>query len=178
VNVVFSAATLLILYLFLKDHATTTNSQRSSAQGGSSSHTLLHALVLALYPIHWFYSFLYYTDVGSTAVVLLCLLLARKHLFLAAAAVGMLALTLRQTNAIWATFILGSQMVDVATTKRGPLTTDPSAGGSTSCTTAPQYGLLPELRALWENKASLFFEMWPLLSVPIAFAVFVKVNRR
>lgn len=43
----------------------------------------LYAVVLALYPIHWFFTFLYYTDVASLTLVLAMYLmcLKKKYLF-------------------------------------------------------------------------------------------------
>lgn len=43
----------------------------------------LRAVVLSLYPLHWFFTFLYYTDVASlTAVLAMYLLtLKKKYLF-------------------------------------------------------------------------------------------------
>ncbi|KAJ1409615.1 Alpha-2-glucosyltransferase Alg10 [Sesbania bispinosa] len=39
---------------------------------------MLHAMVLSLYPLHWFFTFLYYTDVASTTVVLAMYLASLK----------------------------------------------------------------------------------------------------
>lgn len=42
----------------------------------------LRAVVLSLYPLHWFFSFLYYTDVASLTAVLAMYLLALKKKYL------------------------------------------------------------------------------------------------
>lgn len=75
-------------------------------------NALALALVLALLPTQFFYSFLYYTDVASMAALLLTqLLLLRgaRHLgaLAAAAAVGV-----RQTNAVWVTVMIGAAMLE------------------------------------------------------------------
>lgn len=45
----------------------------ASAGGrGGSWPELLYALALCCYPLHWFFAFLYYTDVGSLLFLLLC----------------------------------------------------------------------------------------------------------
>lgn len=41
-----------------------------------------HALVLSLYPLHWFFAFLYYTDVASLTVVLAMYLSTLKKKYL------------------------------------------------------------------------------------------------
>ncbi|KAI5429912.1 variant 6, glucosyltransferase [Lathyrus oleraceus] len=46
---------------------------------------MLHAAVLSLYPLHWFFTFLYYTDVASvTAVLAMYLASLKKNYWLSA----------------------------------------------------------------------------------------------
>jgi len=40
-----------------------------------------YAILVALYPVHWFFSFLYYTDVASLAAVLAMYLFCLKKKF-------------------------------------------------------------------------------------------------
>ncbi|GIL55390.1 hypothetical protein Vafri_10947 [Volvox africanus] len=68
---------------------------------------MLHALLLALYPLHWFFSFLYYTDVASLLFLLLAQLQVAKRRHKLAALASSLAILCRQTNAVWAAFLLG-----------------------------------------------------------------------
>lgn len=79
-----------------------------------AAHT---ALNVALCPILFFFSGLYYTDVASTVVVLGCLVNSLRRLNkerpsiiddLAAIALGLLALCMRQTNVFWVVVFLGS----------------------------------------------------------------------
>ncbi|XP_059647035.1 dol-P-Glc:Glc(2)Man(9)GlcNAc(2)-PP-Dol alpha-1,2-glucosyltransferase isoform X2 [Cornus florida] len=65
----------------------------------------LYAVVLALYPLHWFFTFLYYTDVASTTIVLSMYLACLKKSYLFSALLGVLAIFIRQTNIIWMLFI-------------------------------------------------------------------------
>lgn len=83
------------LFVHVNHTATTTISNRStparsaakqqrptppSTAASSSSEAIssdLHALILALYPLHWFFSFLYYTDVASLLFLLLAQLQVR-----------------------------------------------------------------------------------------------------
>jgi len=77
-------------------------------------------LVLSLYPAHFFYTFLYYTDVGSLFWVLLTHHLATptagKQLpsplrLAAAAASGSISILFRQTNAVWLMFSFGTAVL-------------------------------------------------------------------
>ena len=47
----------------------------------------LYTVVLALYPLHWFFTFLYYTDVASLTVVLAMYLMCLKKNYLSSALV-------------------------------------------------------------------------------------------
>ena len=51
----------------------------------------LYSVVLALYPLHWFFTFLYYTDVASLTVVLAMYLACLKKNYLFSALVKHLA---------------------------------------------------------------------------------------
>uniref|UniRef100_A0A0E0KSH2 Dol-P-Glc:Glc(2)Man(9)GlcNAc(2)-PP-Dol alpha-1,2-glucosyltransferase n=1 Tax=Oryza punctata TaxID=4537 RepID=A0A0E0KSH2_ORYPU len=62
------------------------------------------AILVALYPIHWFFTFLYYTDVASLAAVLAMYLFCLKKQFWVSAAFGAFSILLRQTNVIWMIF--------------------------------------------------------------------------
>ncbi|CBN77379.1 Alpha-1,2-glucosyltransferase ALG10-A, family GT59 [Ectocarpus siliculosus] len=80
---------------------------------------LAHALLLWLYPVSFFFSFLLYTDTGATFFVLLCYLLAtgpprgggwgRR---LASALAGGVSVLFRQTNAVWVAFTLAACLLD------------------------------------------------------------------
>ena len=69
------------------------------------SKSLLSSINLTFFPLLYFFNFLYYTDVGSTFMVLLmyCLHLDRRDWF--AACIGVLAVLFRQTNIIWVAFV-------------------------------------------------------------------------
>lgn len=45
----------------------------------------LYAILVGLYPVHWFFTFLYYTDVASlTAVLAMHLACLKKHFWFSA----------------------------------------------------------------------------------------------
>ncbi|XP_074645221.1 dol-P-Glc:Glc(2)Man(9)GlcNAc(2)-PP-Dol alpha-1,2-glucosyltransferase-like [Tubulanus polymorphus] len=68
---------------------------------------LLTATALTLLPTLYFFTFLYYTDSGSTFFVLLTILLGRHHKHKLAAVSGIGAILFRQTNIIWVFFTAG-----------------------------------------------------------------------
>ncbi|KAG9327202.1 hypothetical protein KVV02_000918 [Mortierella alpina] len=74
------------------------------------------AAVIVCFPVLWFFNFLYYTDGGSAAFVLLSWLAARRRYHFVSAVTSAIAVTFRQTNIIWSLYILGTSLLDLATT--------------------------------------------------------------
>ncbi|KAL5973304.1 hypothetical protein ACLOJK_029954 [Asimina triloba] len=65
----------------------------------------IYTVVLSTYPLHWFFTFLYYTDVASTTAVLSMYLACLKRYYWFSALLGALAIFIRQTNVIWMLFV-------------------------------------------------------------------------
>ncbi|XP_059427953.1 dol-P-Glc:Glc(2)Man(9)GlcNAc(2)-PP-Dol alpha-1,2-glucosyltransferase [Corylus avellana] len=74
------------------------------------------AVVLALYPLHWFFTFLYYTDVASLTAVLAMYLASLKKSYWFSALLGALAVVIRQTNIIWMFFVACIGVIDATLT--------------------------------------------------------------
>lgn len=68
----------------------------------------LAALVLASFPLLYFYTFLYYTDPGATFFVLLLYYLSLHGNHFSAALAGCVAILFRQTNVVWVVFTAGT----------------------------------------------------------------------
>lgn len=66
----------------------------------------LKAAAVGLYPVHFFFAFLYYTEAASLAATLATLRYALAGAPRAAAAAGAAAILARQTNAAWVAFSL------------------------------------------------------------------------
>ncbi|KAJ8537799.1 hypothetical protein K7X08_014339 [Anisodus acutangulus] len=78
----------------------------------SDRKVTLRTIVLALYPLHWFFTFLYYTDVASLTAVLASYLMSLKKKYFLSSLVGALAVLIRQTNIIWVFFIACTGVLD------------------------------------------------------------------
>ncbi|KAF8316063.1 hypothetical protein DL93DRAFT_786916 [Clavulina sp. PMI_390] len=65
------------------------------------------ALIIALFPVGWFFNFLYYTETGSVLFVLMCFWAALEGKHAAAALLGLASCFFRQTNIIWVAYALG-----------------------------------------------------------------------
>jgi len=98
VNLGLSALTLVVLNLLV-----------AQIHGGKHYYdpakAALSAFNMSLLPVLYFFSFLYYTDVGSTLMVLLAYCLHLDGRDWAASMVGGLAVSFRQTNIMWVAFV-------------------------------------------------------------------------
>ncbi|KAL6520966.1 hypothetical protein OROGR_017535 [Orobanche gracilis] len=85
----------------------------------------LRAVVLSLYPLHWFFTFLYYTDVASLTAVLAMYLLTLKKKYLLSSLLGALSVLIRQTNIIWMLFVACTHVLEYTQShKKHSLETD------------------------------------------------------
>ncbi|KAI5679133.1 hypothetical protein M9H77_10083 [Catharanthus roseus] len=73
----------------------------------------LYTVVLTLYPLHWFFTYLYYTDVLSLTAVLATYLLSLKEKYWTSALLGGFAVLVRQTNIIWIMFIVCTGVINL-----------------------------------------------------------------
>ncbi|XP_076957610.1 dol-P-Glc:Glc(2)Man(9)GlcNAc(2)-PP-Dol alpha-1,2-glucosyltransferase-like [Bidens hawaiensis] len=80
--------------------------------------TTLCTVVLALYPLHWFFTFLYYTDVASLTIVLAMYLMCLKKNYECSALLGAVAVLVRQTNIIWMLFVACTGVLDLVQEKQ------------------------------------------------------------
>ncbi|KAI8556623.1 hypothetical protein RHMOL_Rhmol05G0268600 [Rhododendron molle] len=78
----------------------------------------IYAVVLALYPLHWFFTFLYYTDVASLAAVLAMYLGCLKRNYILSALLGSFAVFIRQTNIIWVLFVASSGVINYSPVRK------------------------------------------------------------
>ncbi|KAH0851644.1 LOW QUALITY PROTEIN: hypothetical protein HID58_094589, partial [Brassica napus] len=78
----------------------------------SDRKATLMALVMSLYPLHWFFTFLYYTDVASLTTFLAMYLACLRRRYILSAVFGTLAILIRQTNVVWMLFVACSGVLD------------------------------------------------------------------
>ncbi|XP_047252131.1 dol-P-Glc:Glc(2)Man(9)GlcNAc(2)-PP-Dol alpha-1,2-glucosyltransferase isoform X2 [Capsicum annuum] len=132
----------------------------------------LRTVVLALYPLHWFFTFLYYTDVASLTAVLASYLMSlkKKHFF--SSLVGALAVLIRQTNIIWIFFIACTGVLDYILDQQKD-----SANLTDSSQSQDFFHEVCEISSrLWQFKWELIASFWPYLIIIAAFIIFVFWN--
>eukprot|EP00954_Amorphochlora_amoebiformis_P012556 980488-Amorphochlora_amoeboformis.AAC.2 len=101
----------LILIELISDLHPTTTKDKDSKPITSRIRLALHACCLLAYPPFFFFLSMFYTDVGSTAAVLLTYLLSRRKYVVASAVVGAVSLVFRQTNAVWICFVVAERII-------------------------------------------------------------------
>jgi alpha-1,2-glucosyltransferase len=67
---------------------------------------LLAAFALSLFPLNFFFQYLYYTDIGSTCFILIAYYQQLKGSYKLSALSGLIAVLYRQTNIVWLCFCL------------------------------------------------------------------------
>ncbi len=149
----------------------------------------------ALFPLHFFYQFLYYTDVPSLFFTLATVLAAARRRYRLAGALGAAAVLMRQTNAVWVAYALASAVLDECLPEGGKNKAERQdaakrqrqrgggSGGSSKSSTAVLAALQAAaadvqqlLRRAWVLKWRLAAQLWPLAAVVAAFAAFVLLN--
>lgn len=134
-----------------------------SAKAKLLDHALANGLVLSLFPVLYFFTFLYYTDQGSTLMVLFTYWLSLNESHTTAALTGAVAVCLRQTNVIWVAFAAGNVLIK-------ELGDEPGI----------ENGVLQYLNdvffAIMQRLGSLVQKLFPYFLVGIGFCIFVIKN--
>ncbi|KAG8470972.1 hypothetical protein KFE25_009393 [Diacronema lutheri] len=130
----------------------------------------LNALAMALVPASFFFHFLFYTDTIATLLVLLGLLCTQRRAFEAAAAPLAVAVSIRQTNAVWALFALCVAAIDA--TDAVARAARVHAGSTGSLVSEVSW----RVRALARLEPRALVRLAPLGAIVGSFAIFVVVN--
>ncbi|XP_056604446.1 dol-P-Glc:Glc(2)Man(9)GlcNAc(2)-PP-Dol alpha-1,2-glucosyltransferase [Triplophysa dalaica] len=99
INLLFNTGNLYIIYLIIC---------RLHPKSQFAARRMLSSLTLSTFPVLYFYTFLYYTDSGSTFFTLFMYLMALYGCHKTAALLGICAILFRQTNIIWVAFCAGT----------------------------------------------------------------------
>lgn len=93
INFIFAMGNFYVIYQLAR-----------KIQGYAPSAAAFTAFTLCHFPILHFFTFFYYTDTGSTFMVLLMYLLSLHESHVMAAFIGYVAVIFRQTNIVWVFF--------------------------------------------------------------------------
>ena len=123
------------------------------------------ALVLTIFPVLYFFTFLYYTDSSSAFFVLLQYYLGLHGNHFTAALIGAVSIVIRQTNVIWVVFTAGVTALRIL---------QPSVNKTDSpslVTELEEYAI-----AFFKNFFKVFNCLWAYGLVVTGFVVFVVLN--
>ncbi|KAF7694058.1 dol-P-Glc:Glc(2)Man(9)GlcNAc(2)-PP-Dol alpha-1,2-glucosyltransferase [Silurus meridionalis] len=175
INVLFNCGNLYVLYLLIcKIHP----KDKSRATG----RRVLSALALSSFPVLYFFTFLYYTDAGSTFFTLFAYLMCLYRCHKAAALLGICAILFRQTNIIWVAFCAGTvvaQKLDEAWRVEQSKKRDEKSTSQISLQFSSVIRLVHFLlRYLTSpiNIKNIILATWPYGVVALGFVAFVVLN--
>ncbi|KAK3756138.1 hypothetical protein RRG08_038156 [Elysia crispata] len=108
VNIIFASGNFVLLF-FLSSKLNGSKKELRKEQ----SYNILHALVLVLFPVLYFFTWMFYTDHGSAFFTLLMYFCSLSGKHRVASIAGIAAILFRQTNVIWVVFCLGLNKAQV-----------------------------------------------------------------
>ena len=130
-----------------------------------------NAALLSLYPVHFFFHFLYYTDAGATCLIVAMLLAARSYRTqVPAALLGAAAIMFRQSNVVWVAFAMGDAVL------RKLVEVQPQTARAVRRPALTLAGFRDVLLAAGSRPVWLLAQTWPYVGVIAAFAAFVVRN--
>ncbi|CAE6448196.1 unnamed protein product [Rhizoctonia solani] len=153
---------------------------RSDRPPRSLLQPTLESIVISAFPIAWFFSFLYYTELGSVLFVLATILAAGRGDHIVAALMGAVSCTFRQTNIVWVAYAAAFGILQDMRRKRirsqvsndatEPVLYDPMALDA-SLSDIPKILLSVPAILPWLMKTA-----WPYVVPVVGFAFFVVWN--
>ena len=152
---------MVINYIFFSEQG----DEPTEEENSSPIKCSVTALVLALFPVMYFFTFLYYTDSSSTFFVLLLYYLSLRGNHFIAALIGAASIAVRQTNVVWVVFTAG------VTALRTLQSVEKEKASSTFFTELKEY-----IKSFYHNFFKVFRYLWAYGFVVACFAIFVVMN--
>ncbi|XP_033647882.1 putative Dol-P-Glc:Glc(2)Man(9)GlcNAc(2)-PP-Dol alpha-1,2-glucosyltransferase isoform X1 [Asterias rubens] len=167
-NVLFAVGNLYMLYaLIVRLHKHDKASQ--------TYKPLLTAASLAHLPVLYFFSFLYYTDPGSTFFILIMYLFSLHGNHLMAGIMGVLCVIFRQSNIVWVVFTAGVTFVKEVEGERSEQQSPDAPNDIQTILASIKKSLLYILKL--SNLGHLILVLWPYGIVAFVFMAFLVVNK-
>lgn len=151
-------------------------------QSQFAARRMLSSLTLSTFPVLYFYTFLYYTDSGSTFFTLFMYLMALYGCHKTAALLGICAILFRQTNIIWVAFCAGTvvaQKLDESWRTELSKKRDEKSLSQVPLTIS---GLMRVIRFLLDfvrtahNIKYVVLSTWPYMVLAAGFLFFIVLN--
>jgi len=136
---------------------------------------------MATFPVLYFFTFLYYTDSGSTFFILCSYLLNVQQRHHMSAAVGTVAVIFRQTNIVWIIFftfcVTCNTLVNTVMPKGCAFSNfnDHTVVARLICSWL-RYAILKDRKRLLNLMSNILLNVWPYCIVFLTFATFLWIN--
>ncbi|KAJ7596752.1 glucosyltransferase [Mycena floridula] len=138
---------------------------------------LPESIVLALFPIVWFFGFLYYTETPSVLFVLSSIVAATDDKHWLAALLGLASCSFRQTNIIWVLYAYGlSQLIYLRFRRATPGTKSPAKLHDPPAVSARPNDIWKALLSLPDVLPDILPSFIPYALVLAVFGAFVVWN--
>lgn len=135
------------------------------------------ALVLGLFPIAWFFGFLYYTEVPSLVFVVWTVVAASQDRHWLAALLGLISCTFRQTNIVWVLYAYAAtQLMYLRFRRAVPGASPPRKLHDPPALSATPGDLVRSILSVPPVLVDILPSFIPYTLVVAAFAVFVLYN--
>eukprot|EP00890_Picochlorum_soloecismus_P001395 jgi/Picsp_1/2256/NSC_05720-R1_dol-p-glc:glc man c -pp-dol alpha- -glucosyltransferase-like len=147
--------------------------------GKSSKEIRLMTLMANLFPVHFFFIFLYYTDTASTFFFLASWLAAIKYRYMTSGLLGTVSILIRQTNAVWVGFIAAWACIEMAQ-KIIQCHSATFSNAVQSSITRSESTLQIQAISMVQSLIKfpqIWFSLWPLVVPILGFIAFVIQNR-
>ncbi|KAJ7329607.1 hypothetical protein JRQ81_015781 [Phrynocephalus forsythii] len=173
INLLFTIGNVYLLYLlFCRIH---------HKKAVSGFQRILSTLAVTIFPVLYFFTFLYYTDTGSAFFTLFAYLMCLYGNHKTSALLGFCGFMFRQTNIVWMVFCGGSVIAQklneswkTELSKSKDQKSLPAKGSFAELTRV--FRFLVEYLSSLKNLSTLILLTWPYIGMVLAFFTFVALN--
>nr|CAB3221164.1 putative Dol-P-Glc:Glc(2)Man(9)GlcNAc(2)-PP-Dol alpha-1,2-glucosyltransferase [Phallusia mammillata] len=177
-NIVYNTLVLVLSYNILLELWKSTNESKEKKGKEEDVDLKLCALVIGLFPLLYFYSFLYYTEPGSTFLILAAYLFCLKGQHRVASILSALSIIFRQTNVVWTIFMAGTIVAkhidDLSEMEK--IKTSAEVKDKFARFLAKVMLFVVRYLLVLEHLLTIGLLIWPYAVVVICFGLFVYVN--
>ncbi|XP_029143011.1 dol-P-Glc:Glc(2)Man(9)GlcNAc(2)-PP-Dol alpha-1,2-glucosyltransferase-like, partial [Protobothrops mucrosquamatus] len=147
----------------------------------SGFQRILSTLTLAIFPTLYFFTFLYYTDTGSTFFILFAYLMCLYGNHKTSAFLGFCGVMFRQTNIVWTVFCGGSVVAEKLSEswKVELLKSKEKKNLLTQNLFSESIRIVRFVLGYFtsfKNLSNVILLIWPYITVMVAFATFIVLN--
>ncbi|XP_002121247.2 dol-P-Glc:Glc(2)Man(9)GlcNAc(2)-PP-Dol alpha-1,2-glucosyltransferase [Ciona intestinalis] len=187
-NVIYNTCNVLLCYLILKklrekgnpkEKSDSPKEEEKKNEEIEEDSIQWASLAIGFFPLLYFYSFLYYTEPGSTTVVLLAYWACINDYHRTAGVLGVVSILFRQTNIMWVVFMAGitvsEKLDDIDAVEK--IQASPELKDKLARFFAKLLAAVVRYLLAVDHLLTIFQLIWPYLLVLCGFGGFVYLNQ-